>query len=508
MTSRRAVLLAVMALAVIGSRVTLSGASFTAQSRNPASSASSAADWTPPTVTLTDPGPAIRGTVVVAASASDAETGVDHVALSWAPVGTTAWTVLCTVTGPSASCPLVTTTLTEEEIDLRAVAVDRAGYEATVLVSAVLIDNVGPMATLGDPGSPLRGTVTLAATVSDDGSGVASVAVQHALAGTSGWSPACTALTSPWTCRWDTTGVADAAYDLRAVVTDRAGNTSTTPVVRNRNVDNRVSSVSMEDPGPYLRGVVLLQASAYSTARVVTVRIQRTATGSTTSWVDLCSTASAPYRCAWDTSGVPDGEYSVRAILVDGAGKSTTSATVGPRPVDNSPVGGADVQAVNGGTLGTVDPGDRLVLTYDHQMRPGSFVAGWDGTPRAVVARVRDGALVGGGTSDDTVDVFTTTGFQVPVAVGSVNLRVDQLRPGKTVAFSAVLSQEVVVVGTTAVTRVTVILGPVQGGNGLLRSTSLAGTVVWTPSASATDIAGVACSRVPVIESGPADRDL
>lgn len=509
MTVRRAALLVLAVTALAVPRATLSGASFTSRSTNPVSSASSAVDWTPPKVTLTDPGPAVRGTVVVRATAADDETGVAQIVLSWAPDGTSAWTTLCTVAGAAASCPLATTSLPDEEIDLRAVATDQAGEQAMATVTGVLVDNAAPHASLTDPGSPLRGTVVLSTTSSDAGAGVGSVIIQVAPAGTTSWGTVCSAVAAPWSCSWDTTAITYASYDLRAVVADIAGNVTTTSTVRNRTVDNRVASVSVTEPGALIQGTVTLGASALSPSGVSSVRIQRTATGSTTAWVDVCTDASSPYQCSWNSATVADGPYSFRAVMVEVGGKTTTSAVVGPRAVDNSPVRGADVQAVNSGTLGTIGSGDRLMVTYDDLMKTGSFLSGWDGSARAVVVRVRDGSLVGGGSSNDTVDVFTSTNYQTPVALGSVDLRVNQIRSGRTVALAATLTQETIVVSGVSVTRVTVTIGSVvQGGAGQLRNTSSSGTMVWTPSSGATDVNGVACSVAPISETGSIDRDL
>ena len=101
--------------------------------------------------------------------------------------------------------------------------------------NAATSDAVAPSGvTIADPGSPLRGTVTLSGTATDTGSGVASVRMQIAPAGTSTWSTACTDTTAPYSCSVDTTSIADGLYDVRALATDVAGNTATSAVVANR----------------------------------------------------------------------------------------------------------------------------------------------------------------------------------------------------------------------------------------------------------------------------------
>jgi hypothetical protein len=103
-----------------------------------------------------------------------------------------------------------------------------------------VVDNTAPGATLTDPGANLRGTVALTSNASDAGSGVASVSYQRSLAGVGAWTPVAPS--------WDTTTVSDGLYDLRVIVVDNAGNSTTSPVLGNRRVDNTKPSVSSSAP--------------------------------------------------------------------------------------------------------------------------------------------------------------------------------------------------------------------------------------------------------------------
>ena len=84
-----------------------------------------------------------------------------------------------------------------------------------------------PTVSLTDPGTPLTGTVTLNATASDGG-GIANVTFQRSPAGAGTWTNICAADTAaPYTCSFNTTTVADAFYDIRAVATDNFPRTAT-----------------------------------------------------------------------------------------------------------------------------------------------------------------------------------------------------------------------------------------------------------------------------------------
>lgn len=590
------VLLAVTVLSGTG----FSSAAYTSQTTNAASTASAAADWTPPTVSVIAPAAALKGAVSLSADAADAETGIRNVVLSVQAAGTGTWTALCTATAAPYRCSWDTTAVADGAYDVRAVATDNAGYATTsatvhvtvsnafgitlsdpgevvrgtvtlgatlqnagvllytvrieyavagsgnwrllcggllsphtcpwvttafpdgeydlravgtylassatsAIITDVLVDNTSPTVTITNPGSPLSGTVSLSASAADAGSGVASVAIQYAPAGSSSWVTACTVADAPYTCRFNTMSLPRGAYSFRAIATDVAGNTAVSAAITNRQIDNTISSVSVEDPGAYLHGTTAVTANAASTAGVTSVSVQYAPTG-TTGWTTVCVTF-APYTCQWDTTSVANGVYDLRAVLVDGNGKQTVSAVVAGRTVDNRPVRGLDVQAANGGgSAGRIDAGDALTLTYNKTMSLDSILAGWTGAPTAVSLRLRDGALIGAGSSGDTVDVLVGGGA---ANLGSVNLRGDFIKANKSATFAATMSAKTVDVGGTPVTVVTVTVGQlVNGGSGTLRAAGNAGTMIWTPSAAATDLAGAGSSNAPVSETGPADRDF
>jgi Bacterial Ig domain len=90
---------------------------------------------------------------------------------------------------------------------------------------------------------------------------------------------------------------------------------------------------SLADPGTNLHDTVTLDATASSNRGIASVLIQAAPAG-TTSWADVCTDATAPYLCAWDTVAAGDRSYDLRAVATDAAGYSRT-ASRSARVVDN-----------------------------------------------------------------------------------------------------------------------------------------------------------------------------
>lgn len=487
--------------------VSFSTAMFTNSSQNSAS-IGSAVDWTAPTVDIVDPGDTVRGTITLTVNATDGETGIKNVVLAWAPTGTTTFTTICTDASAPYSCAFNTTAVSDQDIDIRAIATDNSNYTMTDLVEGVTVDNTVPTVSLNTIASPMSGVVNISATAADAGSGVANVVIQRSLAGLNSWTTLCTDVDSPYFCRFDTTTVSDGYYDFRAIATDVAGNTRTSATVGNRAVSNIVSSVSVDDPGAFIRGTVTITANANATIGVASVRIQRAPFGTTT-WTDLCTDTTSPYSCVFNTTTVADGQYQFRAILTDNLGQVTTSATVGPNQVDNTPVRGYDVQAANGATAGKIAASDTLTFTYTKAMNLTTILPGWTGSSTAVVVRVRDGGALGLTNIDDTVDVFTSSTLTTAVNLGSVDLKGNFVKGGKAVTMNATMIAGTVTVNGTAATTVTITFGTaISQGASLRTAATTPAAMLWTPSAVAKDTLGIACSTAMVTELGTSDRDF
>jgi chitinase len=323
-------LASILALAaLVAAGVTFSGAAFTAASANPGNNFSTAASFA--TVTMTDPGSPLRGTVTLGATTTGT---IVSVTIQRSPAGAGTWTNICTDPSSPYTCSFDTTVPVDGLYDLRASADDGSGTIYSAPVANRRIDNTAPSVTMTDPGSPLSGTITLGATATDvSGSGVSSVTIQRSPAGAGTWTDVCTDGSSPYTCSFDTTTVGDALYDFRAVGTDVAGN-SANSTSSNRRIDNVAPTTSLTDPGSPLRGTVTLDATASDGGGILNVKFQRSPAGAGT-WTDICTDATSPYSCSFDTTVPGDGLYDLRSLATDNASRTATS-TVSNRRLDNT----------------------------------------------------------------------------------------------------------------------------------------------------------------------------
>jgi chitinase len=447
-------------------------------------------DNTAPTVTMTDPGAYLAGTKQLDATASDAGSGIANVKIQRSPAGAGTWTDVCTDSSSPYSCSFNTTIVSDGLYDFRAIATDNATRTTTsTVVTNRRVDNTAPTAGITDPGTPLRQFVNVTLSGTDGGSGVASVKLQSSPAGTNTWTDACSDTTSPYACSWDTTAVSDGLYDLRAVTTDNAGNTTNSSTVTNRRVDNTAPTAGLTDPGSPLRGTVTLNATGTDGGSgVLNVQIQRAPTGTST-WATICTDATSPYSCSWNTAGVSDGGYDLRAVTTDNANNVTYSTVVSNRVVDNAAPTATDIQTgVTGTTAGLAQQGDTLVFTFSEQIAPGTIVGGWDGTGTQTVT-----VTVDSGNHLTITGATLVNGF---VTLGGASYA----QSGKTVVFSSsTISQS----GST----VTLTLGTPDKPQFL--NTGSAGNSSWPVAAGLTDLAGnTLVTPVTKTETGASDAEF
>jgi chitinase len=325
MTRRLPIMIAALLAVVAAVALTGSSSASFVSSTSSTGAVTAAADWTPPTVTVAAPATALKGTVQLTATATDAVSDVADVTIQRAAAGGTTWTTVCTVNAAPFACDWNTASVADGGYDLRAVAVDKAGNTATSASVRATVANALTV-VLARPGDILRGGVTATTTLSNTGTLTPTVNVQYAPSGTTTWNTLCTVTAAPYTCSVDSTLAANGSYDLRSVAV--VGSTTyTSAVVANVLVDNLAPTVTMNDPGSALKGTVAITATAADQhSGLARVLIQTQAAGG--AWTDLCVNTTAPYSCSLDTRKLANGTHGFRAVATDRAGNAMTSAVI------------------------------------------------------------------------------------------------------------------------------------------------------------------------------------
>ena len=287
-----------------------------------------------PVVTLDDPGTAVGTSVNLTASAS-ADT-VD-VTFRYRPVGTLG---SGTAIGSDATAPFAVTWTTapaaEQQWELIAVATDGGGNVTTSAPRIVLVDRTQPTGSVTAPtaGTNVGGpAVALTAAAADTaGSGVTLVEWQVKEFGAAGFSTVTSDMTAPYAGTWNSTAAPDGAADIRALVTDAAGNVRTTAVV-SVTVDSTGPSVTLADPGAVVSGTVSLTATTGGGASRVQFAVSPANAGT---WTQIGEDTTAPFGTPFDTTALADGLYDLRAIGFDSLGNASPASTLEDVRFDNT----------------------------------------------------------------------------------------------------------------------------------------------------------------------------
>lgn len=198
------------------------------------------------------------------------------------------------------------------------------------------------------------------------------------------------------------------------------------------------------------------------------------------------------YRTAVQTASNPlaAGSKAFSITATDVAANVTTQGGFSV-VVDNTAPSASDVQTVNGGaTPGRAETGDQLVLTYSEPMEPNRIIAGWTGGSTAVTIRLVQNA---GG---DQVQVRNGANTAA-LPLGTVLLN----RTDFTTVTRNFTASSMVMSGST----ISITLGTPSGA---VTTAAAAAGMSWTPSATAWDRAGNACTVVARAELGPVDLDF
>ena len=235
---------------------------------------------------------------------------------------------VCTVTGSTGSCtdtvPVAGTTNTYAVYAGLAGSSWESPTPRTVTVAVPALDPNAPVTTGSASPTPNAAgwsksavTVTLSAT---DVSGVANTYYT-----TNGSTPttASTRYTGPFTVSSTAT--------VRFFSVDKRGNTET-PTSLALKIDTVAPTGALTAPASaaVVSGTVTVSGTAADTGSSGVATVQPQVQQGAGSWANLGSaiaTGAATWSTSWATAGLTDGAYSLRALVTDVAGSTTTTAT-------------------------------------------------------------------------------------------------------------------------------------------------------------------------------------
>ena len=288
-----------------------------------------------------------------------------------------------------------------------------------------------------------------------------------------------------WTLTLTTTLSAANTYSIVASQSDSAGNTgSDTESVVIDTTPPTVTSVNLAGTSPTnaasvswtvtfsksVTGVASGNFTLANTGLGGTPAIT-SVTGSGTTWTVTASSGSG--------TGTLGLNLTTKTGIIDTAGNVLSNTLTGQvYTVDHTAPSASVVSATPSPQNGKPDSGDQIVLTYSEVMDPASIKSGWDGTSTAV-----------------TVSFSRTTGTTSAVVTG-VNLGTLDLGDSGSTHYlpnnqSNKTETATMVMATVAgKSVVTLTLTSTNATFTALSPTTTTLKLTWTPSSSATDLAG------------------
>lgn len=356
-----------------------------------------------PTVTsLTVPAGVLSGSVLLAATASDAVTSVAAVHFDY-QLGPGSWQECGIDSSFPYSCILDTTSLPAGSYTIRATATDAVGNISAPATQTRTVSNAAASVSIASPiaNAVVSGASFPVTAVASSDRGVAQVRIDFRAANGT-FTELCTAQTAPYSCNWNASSLGNGSYELRAVMTETSGGATLTSSSVAVTVNNSVGSVAVTSPvaGSTVSGTTSVSATATPAngTTVTSVRYEAGPVGGP--YVAACGPVIlAPYTCAWNTSAIAyAASYELRAIMLQG-NLSTVTSSVSVK-VDNvtgsvaltSPLANARLHGVVSGAVSvTSNAAATSVRIIATPTRPaGSAVSipclAGAGTPPAAVA--------------------------------------------------------------------------------------------------------------------------
>jgi methionine-rich copper-binding protein CopC len=325
-------------------------------------------DNTAPTGSLTAPAAAatVGGpSVSLSANAADSGAGVASVTFQYRAVGALgAFTDIATDTSAPFTATLDSTPLTSGDYDLRGIVTDAAGNTYTTAIRTVTVDSTPPSATLNLPAVLAGNAAPVSVTASADAA-QATYSISPAGAGT--WTQVASSSTGPaFSATADTTSLADGSYDVRVVVADQFGNT-TTVVTSNVRVDNTPPAIVSTSPadGSVMSSVSSMSLTASENLSAVnSLKLD----GVVPAFTASISGATATFN----VGSLAPGNHALTGRIVDAGGVSTPFRLNVTIPYSGGAVAEMtkNVSSIVATTLGAADNSATVTVPANNWQQP------------------------------------------------------------------------------------------------------------------------------------------
>jgi hypothetical protein len=306
------------------------------------------------------------------------------------------------------------------------------------------------------------------------------------------------------------------SYTFAVTATNSVGTGSSSPSSPGADwVAPTASASAIGRSGAYFTGFIKQGASYYVYANVTDSGIPTSGIASVTADVHTITSGSTAVALTAGTYSAGGTAYNYRSAALtaatslaagsdaytvtstDNAGNSGTQNYT--TTIDNTAPTAVDVQSTNvsGGTVGHVEQGDTLKLTYSGAIDPYSILAGWTGATTNVQIALVDG----GGTASDLIYVYTTASSptQIPVGIITLNTSGNVTTGGGNYIVYGATGTGTPSTMTLNGSVITLVFGL---GNAQSATSTTAAAMSWAPSTTATDIAGNANTATAATQSG------
>jgi peptidoglycan/xylan/chitin deacetylase (PgdA/CDA1 family) len=472
-----------------------------------ASGCSPPPDTVPPTSKASSPASTKSKAMTISYTAADNEggSGLAEVELFAEAPGQSTYTLVAfDTTGATSGTLPHTASAGDGTYRFYTIATDKAGnVQATPATpdTVTLLDTKAPTSKAQAPAYANSKSLTVSYSASDNtgGSGLAEVALYAEGPGQAAYTKVASTSSESGSGSFAyTASEGEGTYNFYTLATDKVGNVQAAPA--------RAQATTVLDqvaPTSLASSPALLKSKSWT----VSYTASDNAGGSGLNEVALYAKGpgqSTYAKVASNTSGAGtgnfnftanggEGTYSFYTLATDIAGnvQATPSEPNATTVLDQAAPRAVALATTNaaGTTPGIATPGDSVTFTYSETMKPSSILPGWNGAATPVKVRLARSAFLNTSLSVWSANGGTLLPLANPLSLGGIY----------TFTASVLFSATMVQTGSS----ITVTLGPQLSGIVALEP-AFGGTIVWTPRATATDLAGNPCSTASVSAPGPA----